>query len=153
MARREVTGRRPGVTAAKANRTIRDNPDKSNDLAPPTSGPAASTLPVFEDREPRPLPVPSASSARSKVRARGPPGDGEASASTIPQFCAKHAISESFYYKLRAQNLAPRELRLGARVLITNEAAADWRRAQEARTAADWRREHETRAAEVAVKA
>lgn len=47
---------------------------------------------------------------------------------TIPEFCAAHRISESFYYKLKRLGLGPAERYVGARVLITNESAADWRR-------------------------
>lgn len=48
-------------------------------------------------------------------------------ASTIPQFCSDHNISRSGYYNLRNQNLAPDEIHLGRKVLITDEAAAEWR--------------------------
>ena len=49
-------------------------------------------------------------------------------------FCAAHGISEAFYFKLRDQGLGPDEMRLGARVFITHEAAARWRRAREKAT-------------------
>ncbi|WP_426527258.1 hypothetical protein [Bradyrhizobium sp. McL0615] len=48
-------------------------------------------------------------------------------AMSIPQFCAAHSISEGFYYKLKKQQLNPREMKVGTRTLITFEAAADWR--------------------------
>jgi hypothetical protein len=48
---------------------------------------------------------------------------------TIKGFCEAHSISVSFYFKLKAQGLGPREMRLGTRVLITRESAAIWRRA------------------------
>ncbi|MBR0870037.1 hypothetical protein JQ633_06690 [Bradyrhizobium tropiciagri] len=53
---------------------------------------------------------------------------------TIPQFCARHAISEGLYQKLRDQDppLTPRETRLLDRVIITEEAETDWRREREA---------------------
>ena len=60
-----------------------------------------------------------------------PARDGVA-AYTIKKFCEAHSISQSFYFKLKSLGLAPREMRLGTRVLITQEAAADWRRAREA---------------------
>jgi hypothetical protein len=59
----------------------------------------------------------------------------EVMADTIPQFCQRHRFSVPFYYKLRLQGLAPREMRVGKRVLITNESAADWRREREAASA------------------
>jgi hypothetical protein len=56
----------------------------------------------------------------------------EVLANTIPEFCHRHRISVPFYYKLRLQGLAPREMRVGKRVLVTHESAADWRREREA---------------------
>ena len=50
---------------------------------------------------------------------------------SIPQFCAAHGISRPFYYSLKAQGIAPREMRMGTRVLISQEAAAEWRRERE----------------------
>jgi hypothetical protein len=55
---------------------------------------------------------------------------------TIASFCAAHHISEAFYFKLKSQDLGPREMRLGTRVFVTFEAAAAWRAEREAATAA-----------------
>jgi hypothetical protein len=67
--------------------------------------------------------------------ARGPPGDDaaddDADAYSIVAFCKRHALSPSFYFKIRAQGLGPAEMRIGARVLISREAAARWRAARE----------------------
>jgi hypothetical protein len=60
-----------------------------------------------------------------------PPIHGPPAAYSIPQFCAAHNISESFYFKLQRQGLGPAEMRLGTRVLITQEAAQQWRRERE----------------------
>jgi predicted DNA-binding transcriptional regulator AlpA len=49
----------------------------------------------------------------------------------IKQFCADHGISRSFFYKLIAEGRGPRLCKLGARTLISAEAAADWRRGLE----------------------
>jgi hypothetical protein len=57
-----------------------------------------------------------------------------AAAYTIPEFCEAHRISESMYYKIRADGLGPREARAFTKVIITKEAAADWRRARETPT-------------------
>jgi hypothetical protein len=65
----------------------------------------------------------------------------------VEEFCRRHSISVPFYYKLRSQGLGPREMLKGTRVLITREAAADWRREGEAATAMK-RRERELAAAE-----
>ena len=51
---------------------------------------------------------------------------------SIPEFCEAHGISEGFFYKLKKQGEGPREMKVGARTLITFEAAAEWRRAREA---------------------
>ena len=51
-------------------------------------------------------------------------------ASSIPRFCADHNISKSFYYTL-PMDLRPKVMRVGNRVLISDEAAAEWRRRME----------------------
>jgi predicted DNA-binding transcriptional regulator AlpA len=50
---------------------------------------------------------------------------------SIPEFCEAHGISEGFFYKLKKQGEGPREMKVGARTLISCEAAAEWRRARE----------------------
>lgn len=45
---------------------------------------------------------------------------------TIPQWCAAYHISRGHYYALKEQGLAPGELRLGRRVIITRRAAEQW---------------------------
>jgi predicted DNA-binding transcriptional regulator AlpA len=52
---------------------------------------------------------------------------------SIPEFCKAHGISEAFFYKLKKQGEGPREMKVGARTLITFESAAEWRRARESR--------------------
>lgn len=54
----------------------------------------------------------------------------------IPGFCAAHRISRPFFYQLIEQGKGPRLMRVNRRVLITKEAAADWRRAMERATGA-----------------
>ena len=56
---------------------------------------------------------------------------------SIPEFCKAHGISEAFFYKLKKQRKGPREMKLGARTLITFESAAEWRRARENRHGRD----------------
>jgi predicted DNA-binding transcriptional regulator AlpA len=58
------------------------------------------------------------------------------SASSIEQFCESHNISRAHFYQLCASGRGPRLIKLGRRVIISQEAAADWRRDMEARTAA-----------------
>jgi predicted DNA-binding transcriptional regulator AlpA len=87
----------------------------------------------------------------STAQPRGPPGTGLTGDSSpkdekdeerppwlalsIAQFCKAHAISEDFFYKLMRQGEAPRLMKVGARTLISIEAAAEWRRAREQATA------------------
>jgi hypothetical protein len=52
---------------------------------------------------------------------------------SIREFCTSHNLSEAFYYKLKRQGEGPREMKVGARTLISVEAAAEWRRAREAK--------------------
>jgi hypothetical protein len=46
---------------------------------------------------------------------------------TIKEFCRSHRISVSSYYELRKLGLGPREHRVFSHVLITEQAAAEWR--------------------------
>jgi hypothetical protein len=50
---------------------------------------------------------------------------------SIDEFCAAHRISTSMFFKLKSQGLAPAEMHVGTRRLISVEAAAAWRRARE----------------------
>jgi hypothetical protein len=74
--------------------------------------------------------------ARPEITGRSPASVGcdDVDAYSIQQFCARHNISIAAYYKLRQKRLTPREIRLGARVLISKESAAAWRREREAAT-------------------
>jgi hypothetical protein len=58
-----------------------------------------------------------------------------ADAFTVNEFCARHRISVQLFYKNRKQ--MPRTFNVGARVLISREAAAAWRRACETEAQAD----------------
>ncbi len=51
---------------------------------------------------------------------------------SIAEFCRRHNISHGTYYNLRNCGLGPREARAMSRVIISKEAAADWRREREA---------------------
>ena len=55
---------------------------------------------------------------------------------TIKTFCLAHAISEGLYFKMKQLGLAPREMKIGKLVLISHEAAHEWRRQREAAAAA-----------------
>jgi predicted DNA-binding transcriptional regulator AlpA len=51
---------------------------------------------------------------------------------SIPEFCEAHNISIAHFYVLRQKGLAPKEMRLGRRCLISRESAATWRAARTA---------------------
>jgi len=51
---------------------------------------------------------------------------------SIREFCTAHGISDHMFFKLVRQGRAPRTMRVGARTLISMEAAAEWRRQCEA---------------------
>lgn len=53
---------------------------------------------------------------------------------SVPAFCAAHGISRGYLYVLWAEGRGPRRTKLGRRVLISGEAAADWRRRMERET-------------------
>jgi predicted DNA-binding transcriptional regulator AlpA len=58
---------------------------------------------------------------------------------TIPEFCARNGISRSLLYKLWDEGKGPRRMSVGARTLISREAAEEWRRAREAEAVAEKR--------------
>lgn len=47
---------------------------------------------------------------------------------SIREFCDAHRISRSRFYEMIEANQAPTLMRVGHRVLISVEAAAEWRR-------------------------
>jgi hypothetical protein len=53
---------------------------------------------------------------------------------TVPEFCAAHRICRASFYNL-PEGERPRVMRVGSRVLVSKEAAAEWRRAREAKAA------------------
>jgi predicted DNA-binding transcriptional regulator AlpA len=53
-------------------------------------------------------------------------------AMSLDEFCSRHGISRSSFYLLKKAGEAPRLMQVGNRVLISREAAADWRREREA---------------------
>jgi hypothetical protein len=63
---------------------------------------------------------------------------------TIAEFCKAHRISTAFYYVMKGEGWGPAEMHAGQRVLISHEAAAEWRRAREAAAVAGVRRNLKT---------
>jgi hypothetical protein len=94
--RREVTGRKPRVTAARAKRRAKHAEAFDDQAHNATSDDEASG-----EQEPTPLrePVPH-------VHDRPPPIRGPPAAYSIRQFCRDHNISESMYFKMRPWALA-----------------------------------------------
>ena len=68
------------------------------------------------------------SSARHTVNGQ----DAGRAAYTVNEFCDAHRISRSKLYELWSAGIGPRFIQVGTKKIITNEAAADWRRAGEA---------------------
>jgi hypothetical protein len=54
----------------------------------------------------------------------------DADAFSIADFCKRHGLSIATFYKFKGQ--MPVTFKIGARVLISKEAAAKWRREREA---------------------
>jgi hypothetical protein len=59
-------------------------------------------------------------------------GKGPAACYTIAAFCEAHRLSVGMYFKLKAAGIAPKEMHVGRRRLISYQAAAEWRRKREA---------------------
>jgi predicted DNA-binding transcriptional regulator AlpA len=53
---------------------------------------------------------------------------------TIEEFCQSHGISRATFYNLLKRGYAPRIMKVGARTLISIEAASDWREHMERAT-------------------
>jgi predicted DNA-binding transcriptional regulator AlpA len=81
-------------------------------------------------------PTPTMSKSRTKLAAVSPRPPAPRLTLSIPEFCDAHGISEAFFYKLKKRGEGPRAMKVGARTLITFEAAAEWRRQHENATQA-----------------
>ncbi len=55
---------------------------------------------------------------------------------SVENFCSRHGISRAYLYLLWRRGEGPAYMQVGARRLVSREAAADWRRQMERRTAA-----------------
>ena len=60
----------------------------------------------------------------------------EVAASTVDEFCHAHRISRGTFYNLLKDNRGPSIMKIGARTLVSSEAAAAWRRRMEQQTLA-----------------
>ena len=52
-------------------------------------------------------------------------------ARSVSQFCEDHNISRAHFYNLFREGQAPKTFKVGRRRLISDEAAAEWRKQQE----------------------
>ena len=69
----------------------------------------------------------SAKSTEAQTK-EAPESTEERDAYSIEEFCRRHNISNGTYYNLKNSGQGPREGRARKRVLISKEAAADWRK-------------------------
>jgi hypothetical protein len=66
-----------------------------------------------------------------------PARQGGRCAFTISEFCEEHRISRSKLYQLWGAGAGPRVMCVDSKKLISIEAAAEWRRACEAKSASE----------------
>jgi hypothetical protein len=76
--------------------------------------------------------LPQQETAMGISRARRNKMQPDTDAYSVEAFAQAHSISVGMFYKLRSQGLAPPTFKVGARTLITREAAARWRAEREA---------------------
>lgn len=53
--------------------------------------------------------------------------EGEPKAQSVENFCRSHGFSRAMFYRLRQMGRAPQTMTVGRRVLVSAEAAAQWR--------------------------
>lgn len=142
MARREVTGKKPGVTADLIK--LREPPEPDDDEADGDDADGDDASDDCDD-EPSQHDEPAAAAFATLPPIRGPPPlPPVRMAFSIPEFCKAFRISPDFYYKLKRRHQGPREMKVGKRTLISMEAANDWRIAREQATAAKTKTDPET---------
>ncbi|NYT58229.1 hypothetical protein H0A65_04745 [Alcaligenaceae bacterium] len=56
------------------------------------------------------------------------PNTSPRAAYSIKEFCDAHGITKVTIYKMLKEGTGPRIMKVGARTLISTEAAAEWRR-------------------------
>jgi hypothetical protein len=115
----------PRKTAAETleerRKTLKDRREELNSGVTTSPMPARTESP---SRLPRPPPR-----RKSIIEKFGSPRHAvQRTAYTVDEFCWAHGFSRAQYYKLKARGEGPDEFRVGKRVLISEEAAARWRR-------------------------
>jgi len=133
MARGEVTGKKPVQTPDAPKR--RRGPPSAD---PKTVEPTSHNEPTSTGPTPTPPirgpPLPTGDSP--KYRRKPKSVDPQALAMSIHAFCVRHDISEDLFFKMQREGWGPRVMRVGTRRLISQEAAAEWRKAREAAASA-----------------
>lgn len=79
---------------------------------------------------PSPIPHSLIAAAPAPVRNSELGRNEDLDAYSIEEFCRRHGISRGTYYNMKEAGLGPREKRAMGRVLITREAAQEWRLAE-----------------------
>jgi hypothetical protein len=64
-----------------------------------------------------------------------PPNPAGRKCSSVAEFCEAHGISRGLFYKLQRDGWGPSVMKVGHRTLISDEAAAAWRKKMEAAAA------------------
>jgi hypothetical protein len=114
----------PAVEAAAAGRVVAEGARHRSSKR--HGGPQQARAPPKRGKKKRRLRTP---------QERVPPGT-EIAAYTIPTFCAAHGgMSEAFFWKLVTAKGGPQLMKVGARTMVSAEAAAAWRREREAAAA------------------
>ena len=108
MARGEITGRKPMVSADCAKR----RPGKPR-------------------TDPKAIEPTGHSEPDSSISVKTPPIRGPPLAMSIRVFCALHGISEDMFYKMKRDGWGPATMKVGSRTLISVEAATAWRKERE----------------------
>jgi len=126
MARGEVTGKKPRVSADPVEPPQQGGRAREDDEFEPTS----HCEPKSFARKRRP-PIRGPPKERKPGRWRTLPTPTGRAAYFIEEFCAAHRLSPSMYWKLKAEGKAPTEMQVGRRRMISFEAAAIWRRQRE----------------------
>ena len=112
MARPEVTGRK-----VFADTSANPPPEADAGASPPPKAAAESD------------PTKKKTAKKRKKRTPKPKLPPPLLAMSIGEFCAAHQrFSLDFFFKLKRAGLGPREMQFGHKVLISIEAAAEWRR-------------------------
>jgi hypothetical protein len=124
----ETAPDRPSDPVAEATTAISETaPDRPNDPAVE----AAAAGRVIDAKPQRRV---KTKQKKGGTKPRGPPKRHTevVGAYSVPDFCRLHGgMSEAFFFKLTSEGHGPKLMKVGARTMISVEAAAAWRRERE----------------------